>query len=128
MRKLLISLVWVAGAAAAATAATTGTLTEQSQVRARKVVDAAVAAIGGVQALQSIEVVRLDLQGESFPRLQMTTPNPLSAAKSMVSISCSRLKRGKFWWALVIASVRTFFPLRSMKFITAFMVTRSRAR
>jgi glyoxylase-like metal-dependent hydrolase (beta-lactamase superfamily II) len=73
MRKLLISLVWVAGAAAAAT---TGTLTEQSQVRARKIVDSAVAAIGGVAALQSIEVVRLDLQGETFPRLQMTTPDP----------------------------------------------------
>ena len=73
MRKLLILLAWVAGAAAAAT---TGTLTEQSQVRARKIVDSAVAAIGGAEALRSIEVVRLDLQGETFPRLQMTTPNP----------------------------------------------------
>jgi glyoxylase-like metal-dependent hydrolase (beta-lactamase superfamily II) len=71
-----MSLVWVAGAAAAATAATTGTLTEQSQVRARKIIDEAVTAIGGRTALESIEVVRLDLQGESFPRLQMTTPNP----------------------------------------------------
>ena len=73
MRKLLISLVLLAGAA---TAATTGTLTEQSQIRARKVVDAAVAAIGGSAALESIETVRLDLQGESYPRLQMPTPNP----------------------------------------------------
>jgi glyoxylase-like metal-dependent hydrolase (beta-lactamase superfamily II) len=73
MRKLLFSLALVAGAAAAAT---TGTLTEQSQVRARKIIDQAVTAIGGRAALESIEVVRLDLQGETFPRLQMTTPNP----------------------------------------------------
>jgi len=73
MRKLLILLAWVAGASAAAT---TGTLTEQSQVRARKIVDSAVAAIGGAEALQSIDIVRLDLKGETFPRLQMTTPDP----------------------------------------------------
>jgi glyoxylase-like metal-dependent hydrolase (beta-lactamase superfamily II) len=73
MRKLLISLALIAGTAAAAT---TGTLTEQSQVRARKIVDSAVAAIGGAAALQSIDVVRLDLQGEMYPRLQMTTPVP----------------------------------------------------
>ena len=73
MRKLLLLLAWVAGAAAAAT---TGTLTEQSQIRARKIVDSAVAAIGGAEALRSIDVVRLDLKGETFPRLQMTTPDP----------------------------------------------------
>ena len=72
MRKLWMALAW----SAAAAAATAGTLTEQSQVRARKIVDAAVAAIGGAPALRSIEVVRLDLQGETFPRLQMTTPDP----------------------------------------------------
>lgn len=52
------------------------TLAERSQARARKVVDAAVAAIGGADALRSIETLKLQLQGKTWPRLQMPTPNP----------------------------------------------------
>jgi hypothetical protein len=35
-----------------------------------------VAAIGGAEALRSIEVVRLRLEGETWPRLQMPTASP----------------------------------------------------
>jgi glyoxylase-like metal-dependent hydrolase (beta-lactamase superfamily II) len=73
MRTLLLSLTLVAGLAAAASPPT---VTEKSQVRARKVLDQAVAAIGGAEALQSIDVVRLELKGETYPRLQMATPAP----------------------------------------------------
>ncbi len=59
-----------------ATAGAKGTVTEESQARARKVVDSAVAAQGGAEALKSIEFVRLQLQGDVWPRLQMTTPTP----------------------------------------------------
>jgi len=52
------------------------TLAERSQARARKVIDAAVTAIGGTEALQGIETLKLQLQGETWPRLQMPTPSP----------------------------------------------------
>ena len=52
------------------------TLTARSQTKARKVIDSAVAAIGGRDALQGIETLKLQLQGETWPRLQMPTPNP----------------------------------------------------
>jgi glyoxylase-like metal-dependent hydrolase (beta-lactamase superfamily II) len=52
------------------------TVAERSQARARAVLDSAVAAIGGADALQSVEVVKLQLQGETWPRLQMPTPEP----------------------------------------------------
>jgi hypothetical protein len=52
------------------------TLTEQSQARARAVLDRAVEANGGAEALRAVDAVRLRLQGETFPRLQMTTPAP----------------------------------------------------
>jgi glyoxylase-like metal-dependent hydrolase (beta-lactamase superfamily II) len=74
MRAKLIAFALLA--ALATTAGAKGTLTEQSQARARKVIDAAVAALGGAEALQSIDFVRLQLQGDVFPRLQMPTPNP----------------------------------------------------
>jgi glyoxylase-like metal-dependent hydrolase (beta-lactamase superfamily II) len=59
-------------------AATAGpdTLAERSQQRARKILDTAVTAIGGAETLQSIEIVKLQLQGQVWPRLQMPTPNP----------------------------------------------------
>ena len=53
-----------------------GTLAARSQIKARKVIDSAVAAIGGSEALQGIETLRLQLQGETWPRLQMPTPRP----------------------------------------------------
>jgi glyoxylase-like metal-dependent hydrolase (beta-lactamase superfamily II) len=62
--------------ATAANAANTETRAEQSQTQARAVLDRAVEANGGAEALRAIEVVRLRLEGETFPRLQMTTPTP----------------------------------------------------
>jgi hypothetical protein len=56
------------------------TLAERSQATARTVLDRAVAAIGGAEALRTIEVVRLQLQGENWPRLQMPTAAPPFAA------------------------------------------------
>ena len=52
------------------------TLAERSQATARAVLDRAVTAIGGAEALRSIDVVRLQLQGETTPRLQMPTASP----------------------------------------------------
>ena len=52
------------------------TVAERSQATARAVLDQAVAAIGGAEALRSIEVVRLRLEGETWPRLQMPTASP----------------------------------------------------
>ena len=63
-------------AASVANAANTETRAELSQARARIVLDRAVEANGGVEALRAIEVVRLRLEGQTFPRLQMTTPAP----------------------------------------------------
>ena len=57
-------------------AASAETLAERSQARARKVIDVAVEAIGGAEALRGINTVKLQLQGQTWPRLQMTTPNP----------------------------------------------------
>lgn len=52
------------------------TMAERSQARARAVLDRAVEANGGAEALRAVEVVRLRLEGETHPRLQMTTPAP----------------------------------------------------
>ena len=71
-----VSLVLLFVAAAAVAADNPETLTERSQARARKVLDTAVEAIGGAEALQGIESLRLELQGETWPRLQMPTPEP----------------------------------------------------
>jgi glyoxylase-like metal-dependent hydrolase (beta-lactamase superfamily II) len=68
---LLVALTVLSSSAAAK-----GTLTEDSQARARRVVDAAVAATGGAAALRSIDFVKLQLHGEFWARLQMPTPNP----------------------------------------------------
>ena len=58
------------------------TLTERSQARAREVLDAAVEAIGGAEALQSIDTVKLELSGDTWNRLQMTTPDaPFESGK-----------------------------------------------
>ena len=74
MRKSLFLLVLCSTLASAAE--NQETLTERSQARARKVIDSAVAAIGGREALQGIETLKLQLQGETWPRLQMPTPSP----------------------------------------------------
>ncbi len=73
MRKSLwFALVLWSGLATAAQ--NTETLAGRSQVKARNVIDAAVTAIGGADALRGIETLKLQLQGETWPRLQMPTP------------------------------------------------------
>jgi len=75
MPRIAVILALLAVTAAAA-AANVETLTERSQEKARAVLDRAVAANGGAQAIRDVKVVRLHLSGETFPRLQMTTPAP----------------------------------------------------
>ncbi len=74
MRKPLFLLMLCTSLASAAEGPET--LTGRSQTKARKVIDSAVAAIGGRDALQGIETVKLQLQGETWIRLQMPTPSP----------------------------------------------------
>ena len=52
------------------------TLAARSQGKARQVIDSAVTAIGGRDALEGIETLKLQLQGDTWPRLQMPTPHP----------------------------------------------------
>jgi glyoxylase-like metal-dependent hydrolase (beta-lactamase superfamily II) len=52
------------------------TMAERSHAQARAVFDRAVQALGGPQSLRSIEVVRLQLDGATWPRFQMVTPDP----------------------------------------------------
>ena len=72
-RTLVLSLLLTATIAAADNPET---LTERSQARARQVLDAAVTAIGGAEALQGIDTLRLELEGKTWTRLQMPTPEP----------------------------------------------------
>jgi glyoxylase-like metal-dependent hydrolase (beta-lactamase superfamily II) len=74
MARLLIAFMLTAAVATAAE--NPETLTERSQARARLVLDAAVDAIGGAEALQAVDTMRLQLEGETWPRLQMPTPAP----------------------------------------------------
>jgi glyoxylase-like metal-dependent hydrolase (beta-lactamase superfamily II) len=75
MLRTAVAVVLVAAATGAA-AENVETLTERLQERARAVLDRAVEANGGADALRAIEVVRVKLEGQTFPRLQMTTPAP----------------------------------------------------
>src|SRR5687768_10716153 len=52
------------------------TMAERSHAQARAVLDRAVEALGGPQALRKIEVVRLKIDGQTWPRFQMPTPDP----------------------------------------------------
>jgi glyoxylase-like metal-dependent hydrolase (beta-lactamase superfamily II) len=52
------------------------TLAERSHAQASAVLERAVQAFGGPQALRGIEVVRLRLEGDTWPRFQMPTPAP----------------------------------------------------
>jgi glyoxylase-like metal-dependent hydrolase (beta-lactamase superfamily II) len=72
MFRVALSLMLIA--AVAVSADNPETLAERSQSKARGVIDAAVAAIGGAEALQAIETVRMQLEGKTWPRLQMPTP------------------------------------------------------
>jgi glyoxylase-like metal-dependent hydrolase (beta-lactamase superfamily II) len=78
MLRKATALVLIAACAAHADTNTNNpeTLAERSQATARGVLDRAVAAIGGAEALRSIEVVRLRFDGETWPRLQMPTAAP----------------------------------------------------
>ena len=74
MFRIAICLMFISSLAFAAE--NPETLTERSHTRARATFDKAVEAIGGADALQSIDVVKLQLRGDTWPRLQMTTPEP----------------------------------------------------
>ena len=76
MLRTAVALMLLTAAAAASTADNPETMAERSQSQARAVLDRAVEANGGAEALRAVEVVRLKLSGEVFPRLQMTTPAP----------------------------------------------------
>ena len=67
MRKPLFLLVLCTSLAYAAE--DPETLTARSQAKARKVIDSAVAAIGGRDALQGIETLKLQLQGRNMAAL-----------------------------------------------------------
>jgi glyoxylase-like metal-dependent hydrolase (beta-lactamase superfamily II) len=75
MLRIAIASILAATVAVAA-AENVETMAERSQARARAVLDQAVEANGGAEALRAVDVVRLRLQGQVFPRLQMTTPAP----------------------------------------------------
>lgn len=75
MKLLLPSLVVVALAAPLADE-NPDTAVKRSHQRAKQVLDAAVDAIGGRDAVNGVRVVRFKLQGESFPRLQNPNAQP----------------------------------------------------
>src|SRR5918995_1269256 len=75
LRHAILSILAVSSAALSA-ADNPETMAERSQERARVVLDRAVDANGGAETLRAVKVVRLHLEGETFPRLQMTTPAP----------------------------------------------------
>jgi glyoxylase-like metal-dependent hydrolase (beta-lactamase superfamily II) len=52
------------------------TAVERSHERAKRVLDAAVDAIGGRAAVEGVKAVRIRLGGEQFPRFQSVTPEP----------------------------------------------------
>jgi hypothetical protein len=73
------------------------TLTERSNARAREVLDATVAAMGGSEAIRGVKSVRLVLEGETWPRLQMPTSEaPFQAGYSketlLLDLANSRLR------------------------------------
>jgi glyoxylase-like metal-dependent hydrolase (beta-lactamase superfamily II) len=73
------------------------TLTERSNAHAREVLDAAVAAMGGADAIRGVTSVRLTLEGDTWPRLQMPTPEaPFEAGYNreslLLDLANSRLK------------------------------------
>jgi glyoxylase-like metal-dependent hydrolase (beta-lactamase superfamily II) len=71
-RSIVLCLI----AASTAYADNPETIAERSQANARAILDRAVEALGGAEALRAIDVVRMQLDGETWPRLQMTTAAP----------------------------------------------------
>ncbi|HKU14775.1 MAG TPA: MBL fold metallo-hydrolase [Steroidobacteraceae bacterium] len=76
LRKATAFFLMAVCAAAHADTNNPETLAERSQATARAVLDRAVAAIGGAEALRTIDVVRLRFDGENWLRLQMPTAAP----------------------------------------------------
>ena len=76
------ALLAVIALAAPLTADTQDTAVKRSQDRARKILDAAVEAIGGRAAVDGVRVVRIKLAGESTPRLQNPNAQPPYAPAS----------------------------------------------
>ena len=108
MLRTAVALVLLAAAAAASTADNPETMAERSQSRARAVLDRAIEANGGAEALRAVEVVRLKLSGQTFPRLQMTTPAPpFEAAASTKRCSSTSRKTGCASSRRRVASVST---------------------
>src|ERR687895_657322 len=75
MRKLITSLAVIA-LAAPLSAANPDTAVKRSHERARRVLDAAVEAIGGRAAVHGVRAVRFTLKGESTPRHQNPNAQP----------------------------------------------------
>jgi glyoxylase-like metal-dependent hydrolase (beta-lactamase superfamily II) len=73
LRRSILCLLFVASAAQADNPET---LVERSQASARAVLDRAVTAIGGEDALRAIDAVQLQLEGDTWPRMQMPTAEP----------------------------------------------------
>ena len=76
LRNIIAILCLATSAVALSAADQVSTLSERSYARARAVLDKAVDANGGADALRAIKVVRLIGEGDTYPRLQMTTPDP----------------------------------------------------
>lgn len=74
MKRIVLALLVVASPAAFGE--NPETIAERSHAQARGVLDRAVQALGGPEALRSIEVVRLRLEGDTSPRFQMPTTEP----------------------------------------------------
>src|SRR5688500_7137065 len=66
---------------------------------AQAVLDRAVQALGGADALQKIEVVRLQLEGETWSRLQTRTPEPpFEAGKIELSLLLDLQQNRLLFW------------------------------
>lgn len=76
MLRHTIAVLFLAASTVALAADQAATLSQRSYTQARAVLDRTVEANGGADALRAIKAVRLQLEGETFPRLQMTTPEP----------------------------------------------------
>jgi glyoxylase-like metal-dependent hydrolase (beta-lactamase superfamily II) len=74
LRRTLAVIFVAASTVALAAVDQATTLSERSYKQARAVLDRAVEAAGGAEALRAIKSVRLELEGETFTRLQMPTP------------------------------------------------------
>jgi glyoxylase-like metal-dependent hydrolase (beta-lactamase superfamily II) len=96
MRRRATALLIIAACAAHADTQRPETLAERSQASARATLDRAVDSLGGAEALRSIEVVRLHLEGETRVRLQVPTPEPPFEAGTNKETLLLDLKNNRF--------------------------------